>query len=69
MKTFKILKPKGTFYSDYDEKNNSLYAVFEHDNRTTCKKVCELITPLNWRTDININETKTHYILKLKNCI
>lgn len=38
--TYEIIKPEGTFYTDYDIVKGKCYAIFEHDVRVTTKFVC-----------------------------
>ncbi len=71
-----IEKPKGTFYSDFTFQNGYLYAIFEHDSRTTTKKVCKTsLTNETWINrdadgkitgfNGNVVETETHYLITL----
>jgi len=38
--TYEIIKPVGTFYTDYAISKGKCYAIFEHDVRQTTKYVC-----------------------------
>lgn len=62
----KIEKPKGTFYSDYLISMGNLWAIFEHDSRRTCIKVCETDKTINDWKAFDVQETKTHLFIDLK---
>ena len=60
--TYKIKKPKGTFYSDWVINKGKLIAIFEHDVRVTQKIVCKA----NEKTEVtDISETKDFYFITI----
>lgn len=61
MKQYEILKPEGTFYSDYLIVDSIVYAIFEFYNKVQHIKVC---TTDKKRADI-IEETDTHLIITI----
>jgi hypothetical protein len=62
LKTYKVVKPVGTFYSDYFVyPNGYVTAIFEHGNLVTNKKVCKT----KRFTAYQIRETSKHYYITI----
>jgi len=61
MQTYEIIKPIGTFYTDYVIQDGILYAIFEFDNRVKTVEVCKTQKD---RVD-EFEENDTHLFLSI----
>lgn len=61
-----VLKPEGTFYSDYTIEEGKCYAIFEYESRKSTVFVCNTEkTNADWKS-FKIDETETHLLIDLQ---